>query len=65
MAHHELQASPETVHWGYFSKSLAPRLYVHSGDLVTLETTPSPTLPAAIRVMVVSTKFRLCNKVRL
>jgi acetamidase/formamidase len=37
-AHHVLPANQDTVHWGYFSKSLEPRLYVHSGDLVTLET---------------------------
>ena len=37
-AHHVLPANQDTVHWGYFSKSQKPRLYVHSGDLVTLET---------------------------
>jgi acetamidase/formamidase len=37
-AHHVLPANQDTVHWGYFSKSQEPRLYVHSGDLVTLET---------------------------
>jgi acetamidase/formamidase len=37
-AHHVLPANADTVHWGYFSKSREPRLYVHSGDLVTLET---------------------------
>ena len=26
------------MHWGYFSKSLPPRLTVHSGDRVTVET---------------------------
>jgi acetamidase/formamidase len=36
--HHHLPANNETVHWGYFSKSLAPRLVVHSGDVVTVET---------------------------
>ncbi|MCK9202670.1 MAG: acetamidase/formamidase family protein [Burkholderiales bacterium] len=33
---HSLSASPETVHWGYFDASLAPRLTVDSGDTVTL-----------------------------
>jgi acetamidase/formamidase len=37
-AHHMLPANADTVHWGYFSKERAPQLYVHSGDLVTLET---------------------------
>ena len=37
-AHHVLPANADTVHWGYFSKSREPQLYVHSGDLVTLET---------------------------
>jgi acetamidase/formamidase len=37
-AHHHLPANAETVHWGYFSQQRAPQLFVHSGDLVTLET---------------------------
>lgn len=36
--HHNIAASAETVHWGYFSKNLKPALTVHSGDLVTIET---------------------------
>lgn len=36
--HHYLPASPETVHWGYFSNSLKPVLTVQSGDFVTIET---------------------------
>ena len=36
--HHYLPANDKTVHWGYFSKSLAPRLVIHSGDIVTVET---------------------------
>ena len=31
-------ASDKTVHWGYFSKSLAPVVEVDSGDFVTIET---------------------------
>lgn len=36
-AYHYLPATAETVHWGYFSKLLAPRLEVSSGDYVTIE----------------------------
>ena len=36
--HHVVPASTETVHWGYFSRSLRPALSVASGDLVTIET---------------------------
>ena len=36
--HHHLPATAETVHWGYFSKSLKPRVEIESGDLVTIET---------------------------
>jgi acetamidase/formamidase len=38
MAHHTLAASPETCHWGFFDASLAPRLTVQSGDIVTIST---------------------------
>lgn len=34
---HYLPVSPETVHWGYFSRNLAPVLTVRSGDFVTIE----------------------------
>ncbi|MCG5029547.1 hypothetical protein L0M97_13185, partial [[Ruminococcus] torques] len=36
--HHHLPVSPKTVHWGYFSKAVAPSLTVRSGDRVTIET---------------------------
>ncbi|MBP6895471.1 MULTISPECIES: acetamidase/formamidase family protein [Pseudacidovorax] len=36
--HHLLRVSPQTVHWGYFSKAVAPALTVRSGDRVTIET---------------------------
>ena len=36
--HHVVPASTETVHWGYFSRSLRPALSVASGDLVRFET---------------------------
>jgi acetamidase/formamidase len=35
---HRLAATPETVHWGYFDRSLEPVLSVTSGDLVEVET---------------------------
>jgi acetamidase/formamidase len=38
MKHHTLPVSPQTVHWGYFSKVVAPSLVVKSGDRVTIET---------------------------
>ena len=38
MKHHTLSVSPQTVHWGYFSKVVAPSLVVKSGDRVTIET---------------------------
>ena len=36
--HHHLPVRPETIHWGYFSRLLAPVLEVRSGDYVTIET---------------------------
>ena len=36
MAHHELDASVETVHWGYFDAALEPVIEVASGDTVTI-----------------------------
>ncbi|MDJ0701891.1 MAG: acetamidase/formamidase family protein [Leptolyngbyaceae cyanobacterium MO_188.B28] len=35
---HYLPANADTVHWGYFSQSLAPKLTVDSGDIITVET---------------------------
>ena len=37
-AHHHLPVNRTTVHWGYFSRHLAPVLEVDSGDVVTIET---------------------------
>ena len=34
---HTLQATPETVHWGYFDPGLAPALTIRSGDLVQVQ----------------------------
>jgi acetamidase/formamidase len=36
-AYHFLPATNETVHWGYFSKSLKPQVEVDSGDFITIE----------------------------
>lgn len=38
MRHHTLPVCPATVHWGYFSKAVAPALTVRSGDRATIET---------------------------
>lgn len=38
MAHHHLDASVDTCHWGYFEASLAPVLTVANGDSVTIRT---------------------------
>jgi acetamidase/formamidase len=39
---HRLDAGAETVHWGYFDATLAPRLTVDSGDTVTMSTVSGP-----------------------
>jgi acetamidase/formamidase/AraC-like DNA-binding protein len=38
MRHHHLPVRPDTIHWGYFSRSLKPVIEVRSGDYVTVET---------------------------
>jgi len=35
--HYYLPATAETVHWGYFSKHLPPKIEIVSGDYVTIE----------------------------
>ena len=42
MAHHRIEAGPETVHWGYFDARLPPLLTVDSGDTVTISTVSGP-----------------------
>ena len=37
-AHHRLNATPETVHWGFLDAKLPPVLRVASGDRVTIDT---------------------------
>lgn len=56
---HKLDASRETVHWGYFDSAEAPVLTVDSGDTVTISTVsggadslpdnPTFDVPAALR----------------
>ncbi|MEB0055931.1 acetamidase/formamidase family protein [Variovorax sp. LG9.2] len=36
--HHHLPANAQTIHWGYFSRSIPPVLRIESGDIVTIET---------------------------
>ncbi|PZA11552.1 AraC family transcriptional regulator [Rhodopseudomonas palustris] len=36
--HHHLAADASKVHWGYFSRSLAPQIEIASGDTITIET---------------------------
>jgi acetamidase/formamidase/AraC-like DNA-binding protein len=36
--HHHLPATAQTIHWGYFSRSIPPVLRIDSGDIVTIET---------------------------
>jgi acetamidase/formamidase len=38
MKHFTLPVSSKTVHWGYFSKAVAPALTLRSGDRATIET---------------------------
>jgi acetamidase/formamidase len=37
-SYHFLPANSDTVHWGYFSKTLSPQVECDSGDIVTIET---------------------------
>ena len=34
---HHLEATPQTIHWGYFDPARAPALKVQSGDLIQAE----------------------------
>jgi acetamidase/formamidase/AraC-like DNA-binding protein len=36
--HHHLAVEAAKVHWGYFSRSLAPQVEIASGDTITIET---------------------------
>lgn len=53
MADYRLDASPDTIHWGYFDAGLVPLLTVDSGDSVTISTVSGgpevmPKAPLAI-----------------
>ena len=37
-AHHHLSVNANRVHWGYFSRTLAPQAEINSGDIITIET---------------------------
>ena len=37
---YELKASPENIHWGYFSAELEPVILVNPGDIVIIEDVP-------------------------
>lgn len=53
MAHHQLTASPETCHWGFFEAKLKPVLTIKQGDSVTIETvsgSPEVLPPAGFHV---------------
>ena len=39
---HRLDASAQTVHWGYFDAALAPRIEIDSGDTITISTVSGP-----------------------
>jgi acetamidase/formamidase len=49
MAQHLLEASPETVHWGYFDSKLRPHLTIESGETVIISAVSGgpDILPAA------------------
>src|SRR6266702_6147275 len=38
MATHKLDASPETVHWGFFDAALKPLMTIDAGDTITIST---------------------------
>ena len=37
-SHHHLAIGPNRVHWGFFSRSLAPQIEIRTGDTITIET---------------------------
>ncbi len=50
--HHRLRATPQTVHWGYFSRSLSPVLSVRSGDTIAIDTLTQHATDDALRMIV-------------
>src|SRR5262245_55879870 len=68
MAHHRIDAAPETVHWGFFDAKLEPVLTVDSGDEVTISTvsgTPEvmPPPPLAVPAALTAIQERVTNKI--
>lgn len=51
ISHVHVAASAETVHWGYFSKSLKPLVTIKSGDFVTVETLTHHANDDALRMV--------------
>jgi len=51
LSHVHIGASADTVHWGYFSKSLKPLVTVKSGDFVTIETLTHHANDDALRMV--------------
>lgn len=49
--HHHLRATPETAHWGYFSRWLPPVLRVRSGDTVAIDTLTQHATDDAARMI--------------
>ncbi|MHA2393454.1 MAG: acetamidase/formamidase family protein [Promethearchaeota archaeon] len=41
---HEIKASPETIHWGYYDASIKPVLRIKPGDSVIVETVTLPIM---------------------
>jgi acetamidase/formamidase len=51
LSHYHVPATADTVHWGYFSKSLKPLVEVQSGDFVTIETLTHHANDDAVRMV--------------
>jgi acetamidase/formamidase len=51
ISHFAIPATADTVHWGYFSKSLKPLVEVQSGDFVTVETLTHHANDDALRMV--------------
>ena len=46
---YELKASPENIHWGYFSADVEPVIRVNPGDIVIIEDVPRLLATAPIQ----------------
>jgi acetamidase/formamidase len=60
MKTHRLDATPETVHWGFFDASLKPLIIVEPGDEITISTVSGPpsAMPKADSGMIVPEALR-------